>query len=166
MNPKDSSEASGDSPEWSVTAVDESEHAPRFAYSVGFGQLFDHPEVIVFGLEHQLAHSILSLIAADLAGGGSYAAPGKYDGVLESAQVAIRPVDETQHEIYLGYGMERFRQAGRAGELKAVQLFWPDRQGLFPYEGGCDASVSHLQPSLQLPVTPTERAELLGDIDE
>ncbi len=38
----------------------------EFSYSIGFEESFDHPEIMIFGLERETMHSILSDIASDL----------------------------------------------------------------------------------------------------
>jgi hypothetical protein len=48
------------------------------------------------------------------------------------------------------------RHIGRIGELEAVQAFWPDCTGKFPFEPGCDLGVSQLQPRLDIALTPSE----------
>lgn len=35
-------------------------------------------------------------------------------------------------------------------DFKAVQLFWPDRSGKFPWEEGFDESFRRIQPDLAL----------------
>lgn len=48
------------------------------------------------------------------------------------------------------------RRVGRAGELEAMQAFWPDHGDKFPFEVGCDLGVFQLQPRLELALTPSE----------
>jgi hypothetical protein len=48
---------------------------------------------------------------------------------------------------------------GRIGELQAVQAFWPDASGKFPFEVGCEWAVYHLQPRLEIALTPREHRE-------
>ncbi len=148
---------------WKAIAVEPSEHSAGFVYSAGFMASFGHPEVIVFGLDPDEGYAILAVLAEDLASGRSYAEPGEYDGVVVDGLVAIRPVHESQHEIYLGYAMEAARLGGGTAELHAVQLFWRDSQGRFPFQLGCDPLVAHVQPRLEFAVPPSKR---LGVLDE
>jgi hypothetical protein len=48
---------------------------------------------------------------------------------------------------------------GRIGELEAMQVFWPDEQGRFPFDRGCDEAVWSAQPRLDQPVLPDEARE-------
>jgi hypothetical protein len=45
---------------------------------------------------------------------------------------------------------------GRIGELEAVQAFWPDGAGKFPFDVGCDLAVYALQPRLDIGLSPRE----------
>jgi Sulfatase len=60
-------------------------------------------------------------------------------GVLQS--IGLRRVHPTQHSLYLGFAMGYSRYTGRIGELEAIQVFWPDSGGRFPFEVGCDIGV-------------------------
>jgi hypothetical protein len=65
-------------------------------------------------------------------------------------------VHPTQHPLYLGFAMGFLTNIGRIGELQAMQAFWPDSWGKFPFEVGCDIDVHSLQPRLDIGLTPQE----------
>ncbi|MDB5310878.1 MAG: hypothetical protein JWO38_5080, partial [Gemmataceae bacterium] len=48
------------------------------------------------------------------------------------------------------------RYIGRIGALEAVQAFWPDDNGKFPFEVDCELAVYQLQPRLDIGLTPRE----------
>jgi hypothetical protein len=133
-------------------AISVTDHPPPFIYTCGLMTTFHEPEIILFGLSPEVAYSILQALVEDIRGGHSFAVPGVYEGVLIKLPIAIRPVDPSQHELYLGYAMGHCRYTSNPGGLVAVQVFWPDEQGLFPFDDGCDAEVSSLQPRLDLAV--------------
>jgi len=136
---------------------------PAFLYTIGLMKTFNHPEAIIFGLEPDAGHSILSVLVSNLRDGSRYETAGKYDDVLDGFPVGVRPVHESHHETYLGYAMGFCHEIGRIGELQAVQLFWPDRKGRFPFEPNCDLDVDNCQPRLDVPLTPSEREEMPTD---
>jgi hypothetical protein len=143
---------------WYVADVFDGE--PPFLYTIGLMRTWDHPEFILFGLDSKTAHQILSALVVSIRAGRSYRGPGAYSGVLQGDfQVGIRPVHPTRHPLYLGYAMGYLRSIGRIGDLEAVQVFWPDRTGQFPYEVGCDVNVVCCQPRLDLALTAAEIAE-------
>jgi hypothetical protein len=137
-------------------AIGVTDHSPEFVYTCGLMTTFHHPEAIILGLSPRDAYSVLETLVEDIRGGRSFATPGVYDGVLAELSIAIRAVDPSQHELYLGYAMGHCRYSGNAGGLVAVQVFWPDKQGRFPFETGCDPEISAFQPRLDLAVPESE----------
>jgi hypothetical protein len=141
---------------WSAANVFDAQ--PPFMYSIGLMHSCRHPEVIVFGLEPGNAHALLSQLYRDLTNGKSYPDPGIYTVTIGDIEhrVGFRRVNPTQHQLYLGFAMGFLTNIRRMGELEAVQAFWPDRAGKFPFEPGCSESVYQLQPRLDIGLTPRE----------
>ena len=139
---------------WSAISISDAD--PPFNYSCGLMTTFRHPELIVFGLESRELYAILAAMVADIRGGRSFAVPANYDGVLQGIPIAVRKVHPTQHELYLGYAMGHCTYTGNFGGLEAVQIFWPDKQGRFPFQANCDLDVYRSQPRLDLPVPQSE----------
>ena len=136
---------------WSAVSI--ADVSPSFVYSVGLMFSLGHPELIVFGLADE-GYDVLRAMVEDIRGGRSFAEPGASEGVLAQGSIAVRPVHPSQHESYLGYAMGYCRERGRIGELEAVQVFWPDRAGRFPFERQCDEAVRAAQPRLDQQVWP------------
>jgi hypothetical protein len=139
---------------WSAISI--TDVAPPFTYTCGLMTTFQHPELIVFGLESRELYAVLAAMVEDMRGGRSFSESGTYDGVLQGSQIAVRKVHPTQHELYLGYAMGHCTYMGNLGGLVALQVFWPDKQGRFPFEANCDLEVYQLQPRLDLRVPPSE----------
>lgn len=141
---------------WFAASI--SDHDPPFLDTIGLMATCKHPELIVFGLDPNHAHALCSGLVDAIRAGGSFAQPGVYPVHIggDEHQVGFRRVQLTQHPLYLGFAMSYCRYAGHPGELQAVQAFWPDHDGKFPFEAGCDPGVFQLQPRLDIPLTPSE----------
>jgi len=141
---------------WYTAHVSDGE--PPFLYTIGLMQTFRHPEFIMFGLDARNAHALFSQLVRDIRAGQSFAEPGVRTVVLggDEHRVGFCRVHPTQHELYLGFAMGFMRGVGRIGELEAVQAFWPDAAGKFPFEVGCDLSVYQLQPRLDIGLSARE----------
>ena len=137
-------------------AISVTDHCPEFVYTCGLMTTFCHPKAIILGLNPRAACSVLEVMVEDIRGGRSFASPGSYDGVLVEFPIAIRAVHSSQHELYLGYTMGHCRYTGNAGGLVAVQVFWPDKQGRFPFDSSCSPAVAALQPRLDVAVASPE----------
>jgi hypothetical protein len=141
---------------WALANV--SDNNPPFQYTIGLMETCHHPEFILFGLEGGLAHTLFSALIRDIQAGKSYAEPGVYTVNIDGQdwQVGFRRVHPTQHELYLGFAMGFLTNIGRIGELEAMQAFWSDRAGKFPFDAGCDLKVYEAQPRIDLGLTPRE----------
>jgi len=150
---------------WFAASV--SDHEPPFLYCIGLMQTCGHPELIVFGLDAQSAHALVSSLVREILSGRSFAQ--RQVAVVrvgeEDLRAGFRVVHPTQHPLYLGFAMGYCRYVGGLVELQAVQVFWPDRDEQLPFEAGCDLGVLRLQPRLDIPLTPSEvrRFERLGE---
>jgi hypothetical protein len=135
-----------------------SDHQPPFLYTIGLMQTCNHPEFIMFGLDADNMHALFSGLIRDIRTGRSFAEPGVQTVTLggDEHRVGFCRVHATQHALYLGFAMGYCRHIGRIGELEAVQAFWPDSSGKFPFDVGCDLAVYQLQPRLDLGLTPRE----------
>ena len=134
---------------------------PSLIYTIGLCHQFDHPEVMVFGLDLRTAHVLLRDVVDDLRAGKSYASAGRYLGLLEGLAVTVRPVHPTQHLLYLGYAMAFYRRLGRPEMLRTVQVLWPDSHGRAPCDVGCDPAVVAAQLAVDRPVPPDTLREFL-----
>jgi hypothetical protein len=139
-------------------AANISDHHPPFLYSIGLMQTLKNPEFVMFGWEATNAYALFSQLVRDIQAGQSYAAPAAYTVNIEGNghQFGFRRVHTTQHELYLGFAMGYCRHIGRWGELAAMQVFWPDSTGKFPFDVGCALDVFQLQPRLDIGLTPKD----------
>ncbi len=140
---------------WSAANV--RDHEPPFLYSIGLMHTVKHPELIVFGLEPGVAHGLISHLVGEIRAGSRFddAGVSTFDLRGKTIAVGLRRVHPTQHPLYLGYAMGYCREVMLPG-LDAVQVFWPDRNGKFPFDPGCELAVYQRQPRLDISLTPTE----------
>lgn len=114
---------------WSwIWVFDPAAERPPFAYSIGFGSSFDHPEVVVAGLPEEPSESVLSSVQAMLAEGIAYGDGDTSGDILEGFDVQFWTIPQdilisNLAQAALFYGEKSFT---------ALQLFWPDRDGNLP----------------------------------
>jgi Domain of unknown function (DUF4262) len=133
---------------WTAIGVDD--YDPSFVYSVGLMYSAKHPEIIIFGLKDQ-NYALLAAVIKLIEQGKSFAVPGGYDDAMDDVPLAVGEVHPSQHEVFLGYAMAYCRHRGDIGGLRAVQVFWPDREGKFPFDPDCEPGVAIEQPLLHVP---------------
>lgn len=105
-------------------------YSPAFAYTIGLYKTYGYPELICFGLNQDLLHSVLwsgkELLDKQPRPDQSIGYPnfiGDYD-------VRLLTVDKAWYKYYFGYGIW-FNQGQ---DFPALQIVWPDKKGLFPWE--------------------------------
>ena len=132
--------------------------SPPFLYTIGLSKTFDHPELVVFGLQPREAYDLTGVLIGCIADGERLSESSRFEKTIDDDHLLIgfRNVHPTQQPLYLGYAMSFCRRIGRIDELKAMQIFWSDASGIFPFEAGCDIEVEQLQPRLDIPLSQEE----------
>jgi hypothetical protein len=124
---------------------------PQYAYTVGFEDSLAHPEVIVLGLSHEAAGGLLNAVGARIREKGELAVETRYTDLLENGlelafvETAEAPARELMRIANWYYEAISPRAGGR---YRALQLVWPDPNGVFSWEPGFDARYTELQPLL------------------
>lgn len=102
---------------WHVIHVSESETSEPFAFTIGLHHSFGHPEVMVRGLEIDVAHAVLTRI-------GNGARDGRADGprtdLLHGATCTSVPFPKDQYRDFLGYACWFYQGL----DFPAVELCW------------------------------------------
>lgn len=109
-----------------------------FSYTIGFKQLFNHPEVIVVGMPMiqtgELLHNVHSLLEE----GKRFRDGDETTGIIVSSETNwMLPV--RFNDVTLSYQVQYMPQAiYHYGEFEALQMQWPDKNGKFPSDIGYD----------------------------
>jgi len=129
---------------WNVTALPEEHELPGWVYSIGMWHTLGTPEVSMFGMRVRDMHWWVNKVGAL----GRSLRPGELvHGVLDGHPLAVRPVDESWYLDLFCFAVDFYRRPW----FPMVQLVWPDRHGVFPWEPGAGARCRVAQPSLWLP---------------
>ena len=128
-----------------IVLLEDDGYLPGFAYTIGLYQRFNHPEIICFGLKNDVVGAILNH-ACDLIKEGQVLQVNKeYRGFLEGFAIQFLRVDKDYYQNYLGYGGWFY---DNGFDFPALQLVWPDKQHLFPWQDGFNADWKFKQPLL------------------
>jgi Domain of unknown function (DUF4262) len=131
---------------WTAAYVGDA--TPPFAYTIGLGPAFHHPELIVVGLPEQatdwlLARAVERIKAGEIfrAGAEAIGLIGEYDAEFIDVSLATMGRLAFAGDVYGGL------------DFKALQLVWPDRSGRYPWQTDVDAALLDGQPMLGEHVT-------------
>lgn len=129
---------------WYVAMFKEEPPLPAFAYTIGLWDNYGHPEIISFGLDLDVLGSIINDAGAKVKDGQPIELDIDQDDHLESFPVRFRSVAPENIRDHFGYA----RWYHQYKEFKAVQLFWPDKNGYFPWQNEYDHALKFNQPLL------------------
>ena len=129
---------------WTVCLFEADTATPAFAYTIGLWKNFNQPELIVFGLPLDTMHAILNDVGDIIkAGNPLETAVGSFE-ILELHPVQFRRIDADNIPDYFGYAQWFYDYEA----FPALQLFWTDKSGKFPWEPDFDESYQLDQPFL------------------
>ena len=122
--------------------------APEFAYSVGLWKSMNMPEIIMFGLPLDHSHAMLGNVVDVVRAGASIFDGARLADVMNNFDVAVRSVHPSHIGDHFGFARWFKRIEGRSEDVEAFQVFWPDREGRFPWEADFDKYFDGMQPLL------------------
>ena len=118
-------------PAWRVVGVmGERSYAP-FAYTVGLSTAFDHPEVVIFGLNDDLDFmgTLLNDIGARVEKGERFAHGDKKRDLLPGYTCPIARFPKAAYDEHLGQAQKQL-----GNDFDVVQCIWPDPKKRLPWD--------------------------------
>jgi Domain of unknown function (DUF4262) len=119
-------------------------YSPSFAYTIGLFKTYGYPELICFGLSLELLHSVLWSGKDLLDKQSSPDLAAEYPDFLEGYNVRLLEVDKARYADYLGYAGWFYGN----WDFPALQIVWPDKKTLFPWQAGFNPNWKFGQPLL------------------
>jgi hypothetical protein len=131
---------------WHLLMVGGSETSAGFVFTIGLWQTYQHPELILFAPAQnpQGMAGRLKAVAERVANGETFEAGTLYPGLLGKHPGAFREVQSQWHPMYLGTAAAFYESF----DFPALQLFWPDGDGRFPWENHFAKDLFGFQPLL------------------
>ena len=129
---------------WFRTSVAADEQGPAFSYTTGFWQGVEQPELILVGLKHETAHHVLWDLYAEAKAGKPLPIGVPIPDVFGSYAAYVFPVAKRFYAEYLGWSLWFYC----GDDFPCLQVVWPDRNGIFPWEEDYDPDLVGSQPDL------------------
>lgn len=130
---------------WFVLNVPEDVEGPGFAFTVGLWMNYQHPELVMFGLDADVMHRILNLAGDEISRGAQQFEPGDFTAsLLDGAMCCFVKIGAEAYPEYLGYAVWLYSHQA----FPALQCIWPDRQGHFPWQPQFAPALMSRQPLL------------------
>ena len=124
-----------------------------FAHTVGLYKTFGWPELICFNQDQALMHKMLDNAVRECVSEKQDPAPGLLiHHAINEAKMRLGFLEPGGWSPRLGWAFWYAEQVGLpAQQLQCLRLAWPDADGLFPDDPGCDPDVRRLQTPLAGP---------------
>ena len=148
---------------WTATYVGDYRSAPSWAYSIGFDETLDQPEVVIFDAPPADANRLLWEVFSELKTG----ALTLEDGAVWVEEDGHKSVWRQVHPKWIDcaaawFAVAVLRRTGRTGEargLRVFQLVLSDPAGFLPWDAGYDEALRPRQPALWDPRAPLAMAD-------
>lgn len=129
---------------WFRTSVSGGEEGPAFSYSTGFWLNAGFPEIIAFSLPGRTIHDTLWDLYREIREGVRPRICTPVEGVFGNLRACLLPVAPAAYREYLCFSDWFYLRA----PVPSLQLVWPDRADIFPWEAGFDPEFASDQPDL------------------
>jgi hypothetical protein len=129
---------------WHIIHVSADADGPGWSYSIGLYRTFTHPEFLVFGLPADRAQHIINDLGTRIKAGARYVDGASDSDVLASYSVRFVLVPRAAYRAHFGIGVWFYRSES----FPVLQVVWPDRAAVFPWEAGFDPTLTSVQPVL------------------
>jgi hypothetical protein len=140
---------------WTGMYIGDYRTAPTWAYTIGFDDTLDHPEIIVFDVPEGPASRLFEEAFRQIKDGSLVLEDGMIWPADEERPCAWRKVHPSQIDSDSGWftfaQVRRFQRTGRDSGLEAFQYVLSDPSGRLPWQEGYDEALRPLQPALYLP---------------
>jgi len=128
-----------------ITGVfeDDDTSEPTFSYTAGLETSYGHPEILVIGIDYQVAAQLMRSAVDQIRNGTKLTAGQQYLGIA-NMPVIFGTVPEAQARAKCRIAYEA--QPGLS--VRVLQMVWPDQDGRFPHEPEYDHRFDAVQPIL------------------
>lgn len=113
---------------------------PPYAYTVGLAQRFDHPEMLICGMDENLGPNMLTRMVQEIQGGRRFV-EGEIRDVLLSDLPLL--VERLHPEVAAASCplLEWYAERVDGAFPPVLRILWPDARGRLPGEPSCDDDV-------------------------
>jgi hypothetical protein len=125
---------------WYCVATKTANGTP-YAYTVGVSATYHHPELVVVGLEAQIAHALLTKAVAIIHGGAWLSEGHDREDIIQGFPARFRALDQGSCFVSFAVADTFYGHS----EIPRLQLLFPDASTRFPGEAECDVDISAAQ---------------------
>ena len=129
---------------WFRTGVFAKDDNPAFSYTTGFCVNAHRPELLIFSIKVEIALDIFWALFRDAKLGVSLPFGEPLDNVFGNGPAFAFPIAKRFYREHLGWSSWFYG----GDDFQCLQIVWPDRDQLFPWQPGFDEGLAGVQPDL------------------
>ena len=119
---------------WLRTAALAEEAKPGFSYTTGFAVNAGRPELMIFSTSDEVVHEMFWVLFRRAKAGQDLPIGRRTNDFFSNLPAYAFPIAKRHFANYLGWS----RWFYRGDAFSCLQIVWPDRAGVFPWEAGFD----------------------------
>jgi hypothetical protein len=119
---------------WMVTNIKDEPGEIGWSYTTGLFEHYQHPEVIIFGMDAKSRHGILNWIGENAKKGTPFTPEQEHDWVLDNYKCWSKPVEKKWYGELLCSASWFYNGDDQVDNFPCVQAIWPDKDGHYPWE--------------------------------
>ncbi len=127
-----------------IIHIMEEDQYPRFSYSIGIEKNTNQPEIIITGLNHEIAHWLINEYNNRVKSGVVFEANKYYSGFLDEFEVTFKEVEKKHYQEYFGWAKWLYK----GDSFKVLQLIYPSTSGVWPWDSGAPEDYTWFIPQL------------------
>ena len=129
-----------------IIGIPEDDEGPSYSFSIGLYLHFNHPEIVIFGLNHEVAGTVINEICRVVEKGRRFQNQEITNELFVNSSATTIDVHPKFYKDFFGTALWFYRSIG--DKFPFMQVVWPDKQGCFPWNSDSDKKSRDLQPIL------------------
>ena len=117
---------------------------PSFTYSIGIEKASQRPDIVVTGMEKDIAHFLVNEYNSRIIDGEVFEADQFYDDFLEEFQITFKTVDNKYYAKHFPQAQWLYEGDG----FRMLHFIWPNLSGEWPWDKGIKKGYRRLMPRL------------------
>ena len=142
---------------WHVMGVvpREGDEGHAWSYSTGLFFHYKHPEIVVFNEAADLRLSMINAIGERVKAGEAFVPGTRYPDIIGNFDVQFLPMHPSHYWDWLNFACWFYDN--NENSFPVLQCIYPDMQGKFPWETGCETWAVEQQPFYDRPRNTTDQ---------
>ncbi len=120
------------------------EEFPSYSHTIGLFEHYDHPELVIFGLDEETHHILISDACDRIKDGQAIVPDVLHNDFFKGYHVMFIHANLDEYKGFFGFALDFYE----GNEFPIYQLVWPDEAHKFPWDNKFNPALKSRQPVL------------------